>query len=126
MVGAVGSAQRLRLVQSQRMATTAAARKPAAITSWPSGLDSPVGSAWRRSTPPVYERTVNWAAMRHTAFRNQMAEEFGQVRAEMLAQDHVMSSLGGRTVDQALDSGMYPKQVWAAVCDAFDIPFERR
>lgn len=64
--------------------------------------------------------------MRHTVFRRQMAEEFGEIRAEMLAQDHVLSSLGGRTVDQALDAGMFPKEVWGAVCEAFEIPYERR
>lgn len=64
--------------------------------------------------------------MRHTAFRHLMAEEFGEIRAEMLAQDHVMSALGGRTVDQALDAGMFPKEVWQVVCDTFEIPAERR
>ncbi|GAA0540628.1 hypothetical protein GCM10011581_38160 [Saccharopolyspora subtropica] len=64
--------------------------------------------------------------MRHTTFRQRMAEEFGRVRAEMLAQDHVLSSLGGRTVDQALEAGMSTKEVWQAVCEAFEIPLERR
>ncbi|GDY30349.1 DUF3046 domain-containing protein [Gandjariella thermophila] len=64
--------------------------------------------------------------MRFTVFRRMMAEEFGEVRAEMLARDHVFSALGGRTVDQALEAGIPPKEVWAAVCDAFDVPRERR
>ncbi|TWF94125.1 DUF3046 domain-containing protein [Saccharopolyspora dendranthemae] len=64
--------------------------------------------------------------MRHTAFRRRMAEEFGRVRSEMLAQDHVFSSLGGRTVDQALEAGCTTKEVWTAVCEAFDVPSERR
>lgn len=55
-----------------------------------------------------------------------MAEEFGRVRSEMLAQDHVFSSLGGRTVDQALEAGCTTKEVWTAVCEAFDVPSERR
>lgn len=55
-----------------------------------------------------------------------MADEFGRVRAEMLAQDHVFSSLGGRTVDQALEAGVSTKEVWHAVCDAFEVPAERR
>ncbi|GAA4614167.1 DUF3046 domain-containing protein [Saccharopolyspora hordei] len=55
-----------------------------------------------------------------------MAEEFGRVRAEMLAQDHVFSSLGGRTVDQALEAGVSTKEVWKAVCEAFEVPVERR
>ena len=64
--------------------------------------------------------------MRHTVFRRWMAAEFGAVRAEMLAQDHVFSSLDGRTVDEALEAGMSPKEVWTAVCDAFEVPRERR
>ncbi|SEG86800.1 Protein of unknown function [Saccharopolyspora kobensis] len=55
-----------------------------------------------------------------------MADEFGRVRAEMLAQDHVFSSLGGRTVDQALEAGVSTKEVWQAVCEAFEVPPERR
>ncbi|GAA0526941.1 Protein of unknown function (DUF3046) [Saccharopolyspora erythraea NRRL 2338] len=64
--------------------------------------------------------------MRHTVFRRWMADEFGPTRAEMLAQDHVLSSLGGRTADEALEAGMPPKEVWTAVCDAFEVPPERR
>jgi len=44
----------------------------------------------------------------------------------MLARDHVFSSLGGRTVDQALEAGLEPKEIWRAVCDAFEVPYERR
>lgn len=64
--------------------------------------------------------------MRHTTFRRLMAEEFGEIRAEMLAQDHVLSALGGRTVDEALEAGMPPKDVWRVICDEFEIPEERR
>jgi hypothetical protein len=64
--------------------------------------------------------------MRITVFRKLMANEFGEVRADMLAQDHVFSSLGGRTVDQALEAGLPPKEIWRAVCDAFEVPLERR
>ncbi len=55
-----------------------------------------------------------------------MATEFGRLRAEMLAQDHVMSALGGRTVDEALEAGMEPKQVWRTLCEEFEVPSERR
>ncbi|WP_329793794.1 DUF3046 domain-containing protein [Lentzea sp. DG1S-22] len=64
--------------------------------------------------------------MRITMFRKLMAGEFGQVRAEMIAQDHVLSSLGGRTADQALEAGIDAKEVWLAVCDAFEVPEKRR
>jgi hypothetical protein len=61
-----------------------------------------------------------------TVFRRLMAEEFGRVRAEMLAADHVFGELGGRTVDEAIEVGEEPKDVWRAVCEAFDVPPERR
>ncbi|MGM1064102.1 DUF3046 domain-containing protein [Saccharothrix sp. Mg75] len=64
--------------------------------------------------------------MRNTVFRKLMANEFGQVRAEMVARDHVMSALGGRTADEALEAGYPAKEVWLAVCDAFDVPEQRR
>ncbi|ONI79277.1 hypothetical protein ALI144C_25965 [Actinosynnema sp. ALI-1.44] len=64
--------------------------------------------------------------MRTTVFRNLMADEFGAVRAAMLARDHVLGALGGRTVDQALDAGVEPKEIWRAVCDDFAVPPERR
>jgi hypothetical protein len=64
--------------------------------------------------------------MRITAFRRLMSDEFGDVRADMLARDHVFSSLGNRTVDQALEAGLPTKEIWRAVCDAFEVPPERR
>ncbi|WP_033437169.1 DUF3046 domain-containing protein [Saccharothrix sp. NRRL B-16314] len=64
--------------------------------------------------------------MRITMFRRRMADEFGQVRAEMVAGDHVLSALGGRTPDQALEAGLPVKEIWLAVCDAFDVPEQRR
>ncbi|WP_112263508.1 DUF3046 domain-containing protein [Lentzea terrae] len=64
--------------------------------------------------------------MRITMFRKLMAGEFGQVRAEMIAHDHVLSSLGGRTADQALEAGISAKEVWVAVCNAFEVPENRR
>jgi hypothetical protein len=64
--------------------------------------------------------------MRTTVFRRLLADEFGTLRAEMIAQDHVFGALGGRTVNQAIAAGMPPKQVWYAVCDDFDVPAGRR
>ncbi|GAA4006927.1 DUF3046 domain-containing protein [Allokutzneria multivorans] len=64
--------------------------------------------------------------MRITLFRSRMTDEFGQVRAELMASTHVFSSLGGRTVEEAMEAGMDPKRIWLAVCEAFDVPPERR
>ncbi|HEY7595871.1 MAG TPA: DUF3046 domain-containing protein [Actinophytocola sp.] len=64
--------------------------------------------------------------MRITVFRKMMAEEFGEIRADMLARDHVFSALDNRTVDQALEAGVPTKEIWRAVCEAFEVPPERR
>ncbi len=64
--------------------------------------------------------------MRITVFRKMMAEEFGEIRADMLARDHVFSALENRTVDQALEAGVSTKEIWRAVCEVFEVPPERR
>jgi hypothetical protein len=64
--------------------------------------------------------------MRNTVFRRLMAEEFGEIRSETLAADHVIASLGGRTPDQALAAGVSAKEVWRAICVEFEIPPDRR
>lgn len=64
--------------------------------------------------------------MRLTHFRRQMIDEFGRLRADTIARDHVFSALGDRSVDQAIDAGLDPKDVWRVVCEAYDVPPERR
>ena len=57
-----------------------------------------------------------------TEFWARMKEQFGDVYAESLAKDYVLSNLGGRTVNKALADGEDPKVVWRAVCDTFNVP----
>ena len=65
-------------------------------------------------------------SVRLTHFRQLMAEEFGSIRAGSLAADHVFAELGGQTVDQALEAGINPKEIWRVVCANFEVPPERR
>jgi len=51
-----------------------------------------------------------------------MEGHFGAGYARSVARDHVIASLGGRTVDQALEAGEPAKQVWRAVCEEFELP----
>ena len=60
--------------------------------------------------------------MRLTEFWARMREQFGDVYAESLAKDYVLSNLGGRTVNQALADGEDAKVVWRAVSDTFNVP----
>ena len=61
-----------------------------------------------------------------TQFRELMQDEFGAARATSVAHDHVFADLGGRTVEQALEHGIDPREVWRAVCVAYDVPTSRR
>jgi len=60
--------------------------------------------------------------VRLTEFWARMREQFGDVYAESLAKDYVLSNLGERTVNKALADGEDPKVVWRAVCDTFNLP----
>jgi hypothetical protein len=60
--------------------------------------------------------------VRLTVFWERMAEFFGEAYADSVAKDHVLSTLGGRTVDAALADGEDVKVVWRAVCEAFNVP----
>ncbi|WP_159939830.1 MULTISPECIES: DUF3046 domain-containing protein [unclassified Nocardiopsis] len=64
--------------------------------------------------------------MRLTVFWNKMHEQFGEAYAHSLAQDYVLEGVGSRTVQQALADGVSARQVWHAVCDAFDLPASAR
>jgi hypothetical protein len=64
--------------------------------------------------------------VRLTEFWEKMRAQFGDVYAESVAKDYVLSALGGRTVNQALADGEDAKVVWRAVCDAFHIPDRKR
>src|SRR5699024_10208659 len=68
------------------------------------------------------ERSRILVSMRLTAFWKNMYEQFGEAYADSLAQDHVIEELGSRTVQQALADGIGAKEVWRAVCNAFDLP----
>jgi len=60
--------------------------------------------------------------VRLTEFWARMNEQFGDVYAESLAKDYVLSNLGERTVNKALADGEDAKVVWRAVCDTFNVP----
>ena len=62
------------------------------------------------------------ARVRLTEFWERMRAQFGDVYAESVAKDYVLSELGSRTVSQALADGEDAKVVWRAVCDAFRVP----
>lgn len=64
--------------------------------------------------------------MRLTELRSLMDVHFGPVRAPSVASDHVFAALGDRTVKQAIAAGLETRDIWFAICDAFDVPDKLR
>lgn len=64
--------------------------------------------------------------MRVSEFWSLMDDEFGAGYARSLATDLVLADADGRSAVVALESGMDPKAVWLAVCEAKDVPAQRR
>ncbi|HEY0937046.1 MAG TPA: DUF3046 domain-containing protein [Trebonia sp.] len=60
--------------------------------------------------------------MRLTEFWVRMREQFGDVYAESVAKDFVLSRLGDRTANQALADGEDAKAVWRAISETFNVP----
>jgi hypothetical protein len=55
-----------------------------------------------------------------------MSDEFGDAYGRVIAHDVVLASLGSRTAEQALAAGIPMRDVWLAVCEAQDVPANRR
>ena len=64
--------------------------------------------------------------VRQTDFWERMRRSFGESYADSLARDHVLATLAGRTVEQALADGEDVKTVWRAVCSEFEVPAPER
>ena len=64
--------------------------------------------------------------MKHSEFWRLMDDEFGAGYARSVARDQHLSSLGSRTPSEALDAGEAVKDIWLAVCEAMEVPQERR
>lgn len=50
-----------------------------------------------------------------------MEQEFGQGYAALVARSHTLTSLRGRTAQQAIDDGEPVRTVWRAVCADLDV-----
>jgi hypothetical protein len=57
-----------------------------------------------------------------TEFWLRMERQLGAVYARSFAKDMVLSTLGSRTVLQALEQGESAKDVWRAVCAYLEVP----
>jgi hypothetical protein len=59
-------------------------------------------------------------------FWARVRDQFGDVRGESIARDHVFSAFGGRTAIGAIDNGVPVRAVWLALCEEFDVPAQAR
>ena len=64
--------------------------------------------------------------MRHTEFWARLDETLGRAYSRTWAELTVVRDLDGRTTREALDAGMSPKQVWAAVRRQLELPDSER
>lgn len=60
--------------------------------------------------------------MRHTEFWSRMEDALGPAYARPWADSQVIGALGGRTVLEALDAGLSPKEIWREVWRVLDLP----
>lgn len=63
--------------------------------------------------------------MRRSEFLRAVDAEFGG-RGSSLVSDLVLTQLGDRTADEALEAGVPPRDIWIALCVEADVPVERR
>ena len=64
--------------------------------------------------------------MKLSEFQTAVDAEFGAGYGGVVVNDLVLAALGGRTAREALAAGVRPREVWLALCDATDVPEERR
>ena len=64
--------------------------------------------------------------MRHTELWARMEAALGAGYARHWARQTVLASLDGRTPQEALDAGVSPKEVWAAVWETLELPLVDR
>jgi hypothetical protein len=64
--------------------------------------------------------------VRLTDFWERLEAVLGPAYARSWAHDHVLSSLGGRTVDEAIAAGIDTVDVWRAVHAALELPARDR
>jgi hypothetical protein len=64
--------------------------------------------------------------VRQSEFWTLVDDEFGRAHGRALVKDHVLFELGNRTAEQAIADGEPFRTVWFSLCDAMDVPTERR
>jgi len=64
--------------------------------------------------------------MRLSEFNRAIEHEFGAAYGGQLVRELIILELGSRTAEQAIAGGVPPRDAWLALCEAMDVPVERR
>lgn len=64
--------------------------------------------------------------MRLQEFWSRLDRQFGPMRAQSVARDHVFSTLGGRSAADAIEAGLPVRTVWLAICEEYEVPARER
>ena len=64
--------------------------------------------------------------MRLQEFWSRLDRQFGPMRAQSVARDHVFSTLGGRSAVDAIEAGLSVRRVWLAICEEYEVPVKER
>jgi hypothetical protein len=59
-------------------------------------------------------------------FWYRMDSQFGSMRAQSVARDHVFAALGGRSAIDAIEAGVPVRRVWLAICEEYEVPAKER
>jgi len=63
--------------------------------------------------------------MRLTEFEQRVEDEFGPARAGWIVESQVLPGRGA-TAKELIERGVDPAKAWEGLCEAYDIPEERR
>ncbi|HOB58332.1 MAG: DUF3046 domain-containing protein [Microbacteriaceae bacterium] len=64
--------------------------------------------------------------MRLSEFWLAVSDEFGPEYGRVLTSDLVLGEIGGLTAQQGIAKGVAPREIWLALCEAMDVPANRR
>ncbi len=64
--------------------------------------------------------------MRETELWRRLERQLGSGYARVWAEQQVLADLGGRTVVEAIDAGVNPKEIWRACWAALELPARER
>ena len=69
---------------------------------------------------------VSVGVVRLQEFWSRLDDQFGSMRAQSVARDHIFAALGGRSAIDAINGGVTVRKVWLAICEEYEVPPKER